>query len=89
MPPTLKQLGLDRLSPADRLAVAQALIKSVRREPPPPPLSDAKKADLDARVAHMAAHPDDDVAWKDVYAGVVARSSAAAWPVPETVPAVV
>lgn len=32
MPPTLQQLGLDMLSPDDRLAVAEAIWESVARE---------------------------------------------------------
>ncbi len=32
MPPTLQELGLDRLSPEDRLAVAEALWESIAQE---------------------------------------------------------
>jgi putative addiction module component (TIGR02574 family) len=63
---TLKSLGLDRLSRADRLALAQALWESAAAEDGAPLLSEAQRGELERRAAEDEANPDDVVAWDEV-----------------------
>ena len=71
--PTLEELGLDRLSPADRLAVAEAIWDSVAREAEAAPLSAAERAVLEARLADSIARPDAVTPWEVVKARALAR----------------
>ena len=74
MPPTLQALGLDRLSPADRLAVADALYDSVAGEADAVPVSDAQRAELERRLADSIARPEAVTAWEVVKARALARA---------------
>ncbi len=49
--PTIEELGLDRLSAEDRLAVAEAIWDSVARETAAAPLSAAQRAELERRLS--------------------------------------
>ena len=71
--PTLEELGLDRLSPADRLAVAEAIWDSVAREAEAAPLSAAERAVLETRLADSIARPDAVIPWEVVKARALAR----------------
>ncbi len=53
--PTLEQLGIDRLTTAERLALVQEILDSVAADQPRPPLSDAKRQELDRRSARLVA----------------------------------
>jgi putative addiction module component (TIGR02574 family) len=66
--PTLDQLGIDRLTVAERLALVQDILDSVAADQPRPPLSDAKKQELARRLADAAANPADVVPWEQVEA---------------------
>ena len=46
MAPAIQELGLDRLTPEDRLAVAKAIWDSVPREAAAAPLSETQRAEL-------------------------------------------
>ena len=70
---TLARLGIDRMSVAERLALAQDIIESVAADQPAPPLSDAKRAELDRRLADAAADPGAAVPWAEVEAAALAR----------------
>jgi putative addiction module component (TIGR02574 family) len=74
MPPTIQELGIDRLSLEDRLAVADAIWESVARESADRPLSDAQKAELDRRLADSKSHPDAVTPWEEIKAKAFARS---------------
>ncbi|MFO0848185.1 MAG: addiction module protein [Gemmataceae bacterium] len=74
MPPTLEQLGLDTLSAADRLAVAEAIWESVAREAEQAPISDAQRQELERRLADSLARPDAVVPWEEVKARALARA---------------
>lgn len=71
--PTLEQLGIDRMTVAERLALVQEILDSVAADQPRPPLSDAKRQELDRRLAEHLANPDDVVPWEQVKAEALAR----------------
>lgn len=74
MPPTLAELGLDRLSPEDRLAVADAIWDSVARESEAAPLSEVQRAELERRLADSIARPEAVTPWEVVKARALARA---------------
>jgi putative addiction module component (TIGR02574 family) len=69
----MKSLGLDRLTPDERVLLAHELWDSVEQGGPGSYLTDAKRAELAARLAHLEAHPDDVVPWDRVEAAALAR----------------
>ncbi|WP_439630859.1 addiction module protein [Gemmata sp.] len=75
MTPTLESLGIDKLSVADRIALAQAIWDSVAAETEPPALTDAQKKEIDRRLAAHAANPSAAVPWEQVEAAALARIS--------------
>jgi putative addiction module component (TIGR02574 family) len=72
--PTIQELGLDRLSPEDRLAVAEAIWDSVAREAETAPISPAQRAELERRLADSIARPDAVTPWEVVKARALARA---------------
>ena len=72
MPPTLQELGIDRLSVDDRIALAQAIWDSLPVQPRPP-LSRAKRDELTRRAAEDDARPEDVVPWEQVKADILDR----------------
>jgi putative addiction module component (TIGR02574 family) len=74
MAPILRELGLDRLPPEDRLAVAEALWESVVEEYEVAPVSPAQQAELERRLADSIARPDAVVAWEEIKARALARA---------------
>jgi putative addiction module component (TIGR02574 family) len=48
-----------KLSPAERLQLAQDILDSVASEAFAPPLTEAQRAELRERLAHHRAHPDE------------------------------
>jgi putative addiction module component (TIGR02574 family) len=73
MAPTLHALGIDRMSVADRIALATAIWDSIAAEPHPPLLSQAQQQELERRLADHAANPEDVVSWEQVKAEALAR----------------
>ena len=73
MTPTLESLGLDRLSRADRVAVANALLESVAADFVPTHFTEALLRELDRRIDDDDANPDDAIPWEDVKAQARAR----------------
>ncbi len=69
----LERLGIDRMTVIERIALAQAILDSVAAEQPRPPLSEAKRRELDHRVADQVANPGDGVPWEEVEAAALAR----------------
>ncbi|MFO0823602.1 MAG: addiction module protein [Gemmataceae bacterium] len=69
----LHQLGVDRMTIAERIALAQEILDSIAAEQPPPPLSDAKRQELERRLADHKANPGDCVPWEEVQAAAIAR----------------
>jgi putative addiction module component (TIGR02574 family) len=74
MAPSLRDLGLDQLSPEDRLAIAEALWDSVRREAVASPLTSAQRAELERRLADSIVRPEAVVSWEEVKARALARA---------------
>lgn len=73
MTAALQQLGIDRMTIAERIALAQEILDSVAAEQPRAPLSEAKRRELDRRLADHAANPADVVPWEEVEAAALAR----------------
>ena len=73
MPPTLEDLGIDRLSVADRILLAQAIWDSIPADNLPPALTAAQRQELDRRLADAEANPDDVVPWEQIRDEALAR----------------
>jgi len=74
MTPTLHELGLDRLSVEDRIALAQALWDSIAQEVDQAPLTQAQRQELERRLADSIARPDAVTPWEEVKARALARA---------------
>ena len=74
MVPTMVELGLDRLSVEDRLAVAEAIWESVATELGDVPLSDVQRMELESRLADSIARPEAVTAWETIKARALARA---------------
>ena len=71
---TMKELGLDKLSKSERIALADELWESVDEEVRMDfVLTDAQKAELDRRIADYEANPDDVIPWEQVRDEALAR----------------
>ncbi len=73
MSPTLKALGIDRMTLPERIALAQEILDSVVAEQPRRPLSEAKVQELARRVADDDANPEDETPWEQVKAETLSR----------------
>ena len=73
MTPSLSELGLDRLPPEVRLAVAEALWQSVAEELESAPISAAQREELELRLAASIEKPDAATPWELVKARAIAR----------------
>lgn len=74
MPPTLQELGIDRLSADDRLALAEAIWDSVAQEAEQAPLTETQRKELERRLADSIARPDAVTPWEVVKAQALARA---------------
>ncbi len=74
MPPTLQELGLDRLSVEDRIALAEALWDSVAQEVEQEPIPQAQRKELERRLADSIARPDAVTPWEEIKARALARA---------------
>ncbi len=73
MLPTLQQLGIDTLSPADRFALAQALWDSVHESLEATPIAPEVRAEMERRAALADADPSRCVPWQTVREAARAR----------------
>jgi len=62
MAPSLQELGIDALSPDDRLELAEAILESVEADEIDPAL----KAELERRMALADADPSRGASWDEV-----------------------
>ncbi len=73
MIPSLHDLGIEKLSVDDRIALAQAIWDSIPIASGPLPLTEAQKAELERRLADDDKNPDNVVPWESVEANVLAK----------------
>ena len=74
MSPTLESLGIDRLSVAERIELAEAIWDSVATEADDFALTADQEQDLRRRVAAYEADPKAVSSWDDVKARLKAKS---------------
>ncbi len=75
MAATMKELGIDRLSVAERLALLQEIWESLSANEDALPLTDAQRKELDRRADEDDANPADVVEWEQVKTEATARWS--------------
>ncbi len=69
----LEQLGINRMTIVERIALAQEILDSVAADQPRAPLSEEKRRELDRRIADAEVNPGDGIAWEEVEAAALAR----------------
>jgi putative addiction module component (TIGR02574 family) len=62
----MKEPGIDRLSPEDRLALVQEIWDSLAEDVEHAPLTDAQRRELERRLAAHEASPGDVIPWEEV-----------------------
>ncbi|MGE3820310.1 MAG: addiction module protein [Isosphaeraceae bacterium] len=73
MSSTLRQLGIDRMTVVERIALVQEILDSVAAEQGRAPLSEAKREELHRRLAELKTNPADGVPWTEVETSALAR----------------
>ena len=71
--PTLQELGIDRMSVVDRLALVQQIWDSIAEEVERLPLTEAQRQELDRRLAAHKANPQAAIPWEQVESEARAR----------------
>jgi len=71
---TMKDLGIDKMSIEDRLALVQEIWDSIATSPEDVPLSEAQRSELERRRAAHAADPNNVIPWEEVKAQALARA---------------
>jgi putative addiction module component (TIGR02574 family) len=66
VPVTMKDLGIDQMSPDDRLALVQEIWDSLATEADQAPLTDAQRQDLEQRLQAYEANPKRGSSWEEV-----------------------
>jgi putative addiction module component (TIGR02574 family) len=70
MTPTMKDLGIDRLSIADRIALVQEIWDSSATSPEEIPLTEEQTRELDRRLADLDTNPNNVVTWEEIKARI-------------------
>lgn len=73
MAPTMKDLGIDRLSVPDRITLVQEIWDSIAADPESVPLTERLKLELDRRLADLDANPDNVLTWEEIQARIRER----------------
>jgi putative addiction module component (TIGR02574 family) len=68
MSPTLKALGIDQLSVAQRILLVEEIWDSIATTKEEIPLTEAQKQDLQRRIAAYEANPKAGSSWEEVKA---------------------
>jgi putative addiction module component (TIGR02574 family) len=68
MSATLKSLGIDRFSVAQRILLVEEIWDSIADAPDEFPLTDSQKQDLQRRLATRDSNPKTGSSWEDVKA---------------------
>lgn len=66
MSATLKALGIDQLSTAERILLVEEIWDSIAAEADQLPLTEAQKQDLERRLADYQANPAAGSSWEEV-----------------------
>ncbi len=74
MAPTMKDLGIDRFSVEDRLALMEEIWDSLASEVETRPITDGQRRELERRLADGIARPDAVIPWQEVKARTLART---------------
>ena len=74
MSPTMKDLGIDRLSVEERIALVQEIWDSVAADVERLPLTEGQRRELERRLADSLARPDAVTPWEEVKARALARA---------------
>lgn len=72
---TFQQMGIDRLSVAERLALVQDIWDSLEGAIEKTPLTEAERTELQLRLEEDEAHPDDTLPWETIKAAALRRWS--------------
>lgn len=73
MPPTMRELGIDRLSIPDRIILVQEIWDSIAAHPESVPLTENLKLELDKRLADLKANPNNVLTWEEIKARIRER----------------
>jgi putative addiction module component (TIGR02574 family) len=73
MPVTMKELGIDRLEPQDRLALVEEIWDSLEADLEKLPLTEAQKQEVDRRMAVHRTNPQAAIPWEQVEAEALKR----------------
>jgi putative addiction module component (TIGR02574 family) len=73
MSPTVKSLGIDRLTFDQRLALVQEIWNLIAAEPHPALLSEPQRQELERRIAEDDRAPDAVIPWEQVKAQTLSR----------------
>lgn len=70
----MQELGIDRLSVEDRLALVQEIWDSIAADIERAPLTEAQRQELERRLADSVARPDAVTPWEEIKARALARA---------------
>ena len=70
MATSMKELGIDRLPPADRIALALEISESLEDARPPTRLTAEQRTELLRRDAELSSNPEAALTWEQVRASV-------------------
>ena len=73
MTPTMKTLGIDRLSVAERIDLALQIWESIPPDLPVPPLTAERREELRRREAELDANPEIALTWEQIKESVQSR----------------
>ena len=73
MSPTLRALGIDQLSVAQRILLVEEIWDSIAEQPAEIPLTQAQRQDLQRRIAAYEANPKAGSSWEEVKARLRGR----------------
>ncbi|HZY87143.1 MAG TPA: addiction module protein [Gemmataceae bacterium] len=74
MTPTMKDLGIDRLSPEQRIALALEIWECLGGARPSVPLTAEQRTELARRDAELEANPGIALSWEQIRASVEKKS---------------
>ena len=69
----MSSLGVDRLSEAEQVQLAEEILESVGEDREPPPVTEVQWQELERRLALLDANPGAVSPWEEVEARVLAR----------------